>query len=100
MMNVQSFTPAIGGTLTYTTSGASQNQVLTVGANMQEILIQNIGTATIFFRWGTSAQTAVTGTDCPVAPGAILIATIGLANNVAVIGATGSVVYVTPCEGH
>lgn len=99
-MNVQGFTPAFGGTLVYTTSGASQNQVLTIGAAMQEIMVQNVGTATVFFRWGTTAQTAITNTDCPVLPGAIMIFTIGLANNVAVIGAAGSVVYVTPGEGH
>jgi hypothetical protein len=97
-MNEQGFTPAQGGTLTYAGTGASVNQVITVGAAMQEVMVQSAGGGVANVRFGTSTQTAV-ATDFPVLPGAIYLMTIGNANNVAVLAPSGTTVYVTPCEG-
>lgn len=97
-MNAQGFTPAFNGTLTFTATATSANLVFGAGASMQEVLIQNAGTGVAFFRWGNTTQTALV-TDCPILPGAVMIATIGLATNFAVISPAGTTVYVTPCEG-
>lgn len=98
-MNVQGFTPVIGGTVTAAATTSSANFVMTVGANLQGTIIQNAGTAVAFIRFGTSAQTA-TLNDFPLLPNLSYIMCTGPANNFAVItGAGTSTVYITACEG-
>src|ERR1700749_4261560 len=98
-MNVQGFTPVINGTVTAAATSASANYVMTVGTNLQEVMVQNAGPNVAFFRYGLTAQTA-TANDFPLLPNAVYLLTVGPSNNFAVISPAGTAtVYITAGEG-
>lgn len=90
------FTPTESFSLAMT--GSNVNQALTTkGAAVQGLYLYNGGTVAVAVRWGSGAQTAVT-TDFTIAPGAYFVVNKGLADNVAAIGASGTL-YISPGEG-
>jgi len=90
------FTPCANHQLVMT--GSSVNQALTApGAAVTGLYVYNGGTVAIALRWGTGSQTAV-ATDFTLAPGAYFVLNKGLADNVAAIGASGTL-YISPGEG-
>jgi len=98
-MNVQGFSPVIGGTVTCAVTAASANFVMTVGVNAQEAIVQNIGPNPAFLRYGASAQTA-TAADFPLLPNVVYLLCTGPANNFALISPAGTAtVYITAGEG-
>lgn len=65
------FRPNIGGTQVIAATTTSASVTLTATDNQNsELRIYNNGAAMAFCRWGIGAQTAVTATDVPIAPGA------------------------------
>jgi len=98
-MNVQGFTPVIGGTVVAAATAASANFVMTIGSNLQEVIVQNAGPNVAFLRYGTTPQTAV-ATDFPLLVNAVYLLTVGPSNNFAVISPAGTAtVYITAGEG-
>lgn len=98
-MNQQGFSPVIGGTVTAAATAASANFVMTVGANLQEAIVQNIGPNMAFLRYGTTAQTA-TANDFPLLPNVVYLLCTGPANNFGVISPAGTAtIYITAGEG-
>jgi hypothetical protein len=93
---VQQFTPCANHQIVMT--GSSVNQALTApGVAASSLYLYNGGTVVIAVRWGIGAQTALT-TDFPMAPGAYFVIGKGVADNVAAIGASGTL-YISPGEG-
>jgi hypothetical protein len=93
---MQQFTPCESHAIAMT--GSSVNQALgTPGTNASAMYVYNGGTVIISLRWGAGAQTAV-ATDFTVAPGAYFVIGKGYADNVAAIGASGTL-YISPGEG-
>lgn len=94
---MQQFTPC-GTSYALTMTGASVPQALTTPqAAASGLYLYNGGTVVVSVRWGSGAQTAVT-TDFTIAPGAYFVVGKGQADNVAAIGASGTL-YLTPGEG-
>lgn len=94
---MQQFTPC-GASYALAMTGSSVPQALTTPqAAASALYLYNGGTVIIAVRWGSGAQTAVT-TDFTLAPGAYFVVGKGFADNVAAIGASGTL-YVTAGEG-
>lgn len=95
-MTTSSFTPVANFTMTMT--GASVNQALgATGAAVQGLYLYNGGTVPVAVVWGIGAQTA-TAAAFTIAPGGYFVVCKGLADNVAAIGASGTL-YVSAGEG-
>lgn len=93
---MQQFTP--NGSYQLAMTASSVNQALTAPqAASSALYLYNGSTVPIAVRWGLGAQTAVT-TDFTIAPGAYFVVGKGYADNVAAIGASGTL-YVSPGEG-
>jgi hypothetical protein len=92
---MQQFTPCENHALVMT--GSSVNQALTLGAPASALYLYNGGTVIISVRWGVGAQTAV-ATDFTMAPGSYFVIGKGYADNVAAIGASGTL-YISAGEG-
>jgi hypothetical protein len=79
-------------------TGSSVNQALSApGAASSALYLYNGGTVAVAVRWGLGAQTAV-ATDFTIAPGAYFVVGKGYADNVAAIGASGTL-YISAGEG-
>lgn len=93
---MQQFTPCENHAMTMT--GSSVNQALSApGAAASALYVYNGATVPLAIRWGTGAQTAV-ATDFTLAPGAYFVIGKGYADNVAAIGASGTL-YISAGEG-
>jgi hypothetical protein len=93
---VQQFTPCANHQIVMT--GSSVPQALTApGIAASSLYLYNGGTVVIAVRWGIGTQTALT-TDFSMAPGAYFVIGKGVADNVAAIGASGTL-YISPGEG-
>jgi hypothetical protein len=74
------FQPNFGGTqaISGTTTSASVTLTAQEASQNTELRLFNSGAVVVFCRWGIGAQTAVTGTDVPIAPGATQFFTKGV----------------------
>jgi hypothetical protein len=90
------FEPVASHTLTLTASTSGEVTGLSGTAN--SIRLYNAGSATVFVRWGTTAQTAVT-TDMAIAPGAVECFTKNNATRLAAISASAGTLYITTGDG-
>lgn len=112
MANVNPFRPSVGTTKTLsatnTTSSvtfdakdvsASTTNAGTIGGH-SVIRVYNAGTATVFCRWGTGAQTATTS-DMPLIPGVVEVFTKAWADDVfaGITASSTATVYITCGEG-
>lgn len=94
------FTPSYNVAVTMT--GSSVNTALSALATAVEslYLYNSSSTNKMFVKWGVGAQTAAADGSCfALPPGAYFVVNKGLADNVAVIGTSGDVAYISAGEG-
>jgi hypothetical protein len=82
---MKAFEPQTHYSLSVSTTSASQS--IYAGAEM--VRLYNSTTGTVFVRWGSGAQTAVT-TDMALAPGGVEVFDKGAASTLAAIMSSGS----------
>lgn len=108
MANVNPFVPSVGTTKTLSASSSSSSVTFdakdvassTNASGHSVIRVYNAGTATVFVRWGTGAQTATTS-DMPIIPGVIEVFCKAWADDTfaGITSSSTATVYVTPGEG-
>lgn len=99
MPSINLFSPKAAGTVSITTSGASQNVALgATGGGSRQVRVKNIDTTNlVFINFGNSSVTAATATGVPIGPGETAGFTIDNDDtHVAAISSAGTpVVYFT-----
>lgn len=94
------FTPGAGATYNLVLNATSMSSSVSIPANSTTIRVVNAGTASIAFRFGAGAQTAVFATDTVMLAGTVEIFSCGFADTFAAITASSTAtVYVTSGEG-
>jgi len=103
MPGINLFTPKAAGTVSITTSGASQSVALgVVGGGSRQIRVKNIDTTNlVFINFGTSVVTASLATGVPIGPGETAGFTIAddTTHVAAIAGGGTPVIYFTPGYG-
>ena len=101
MASTNNFTPSAAGTKTVaatTTSSTTQLNQADVGCSA--LMITNAGTGTAFVLIGKGAQTALIAGSVPILAGQTMVFDKPIdADNVGVISASTSTVYIVPGEG-
>lgn len=108
MANVNPFRPSVGTTKTLSASSSSSSVTFdakdvassTNASGHSVIRVYNAGTATVFCRWGTGAQTATTS-DMPLIPGVVEVFNKAWADDVfaGITASSTATVYITCGEG-
>ena len=95
------FSPVFGAGVSISVTNVSANQALdaTAAAAYKQIYVFNAGTATVFVRWGSGSQTAITA-DIALPSGSVQVFFKGAADNIAAITASGTAtLYAIPGLG-
>lgn len=100
-MSINAFKPYDSATVNSTLDGNSNRVALPYPARSNDVVkVANIGTSAAFIKIGDSAVAAATTTSMPVLANSVEVFTLNTGDtHVAIIGAAGSVVYVTMGTG-
>lgn len=101
MASTNNFTPSAAGTKTVSaTSSSSSTALNSADVAADSIMITNAGTGTVFAIWGKGTQTAVATTSVAILAGQTMIFDKAIdADNVGLVSASTSTVYLTPGSG-
>lgn len=101
MASTNNFTPSAAGTKTVSaTSSSSSTALNSADVAADSIMITNAGTGTVFALVGKGAQTALVAGSVPILAGQTMIFDKPVdADNVGLISASTSTVYLTPGSG-
>ena|ERR1700748_2744361 len=101
MASTNNFTPSAAGSKTVSATSTSSSTALNAAdIGCSALMVTNAGTGTAFILVGKGAQTALVASSCPILSGQTLIFDKAIdADNVGVISASTSTVYIVPGEG-